>query len=96
MNSEIEKADDADLDKKLFNFTISRNFALKCYAIYEISKLSESDIKYRLSSDYIDKDGNGEPLKFDSIYSNEVQEFLINFYCEYIFQGVSNEFLVRF
>ena len=85
---------------------ISRNFALKCYCIYEISKLSETEIKDRLEADYIDRDGSGgwdgdgegsgEPIKYDSIYSSEVQEFLIRFYCEYVFAGASNEFLERF
>ncbi|MFT9821054.1 CPCC family cysteine-rich protein [Lysinibacillus sp. NPDC056185] len=73
---------------------LSRNFALKCYSINKISSLSENEIKDRLCADYLDD--NGDSIEYSDLYSDEVQNFLINFYCEKIFAGVSNEFLEKF
>jgi len=53
----------------------SRGLALTSYAIYKISSLSKNEIDNILCSDYLDEEG--ETKEYDSVYSPNVQNFLV-------------------
>lgn len=74
---------------------ITRKLALEVFSIYKILKLSEADIENFIFADYCDKE-TGEPIEYNTIYDENIQEFLFNLHTDIILYGVSNEYLQFF
>lgn len=75
--------------------TITRKPAIETFSIYKTSLLSKADIENLLFAEYNDEE-SGEPIAYENIYDDDVQDFLIKFHTEIIFFGISNEYLSRF
>lgn len=74
---------------------MTRRSALKIFSIYQVALLSKVDIDSLLFAGYNDEE-SGEPIMYESIYNDEVQDFLIDFHADVIFFGISNEYLTSF
>lgn len=63
---------------------MTRRSALKIFSIYQVALLSKVDIDSLLFAEYNDKE-SGEPIMYESIYNDEVQDFLIDSHADVIF-----------
>lgn len=73
---------------------IHRKWALTIYAVYRISLLSDSEIKDVLFAEYNDEDGL--PIDYKTPDDENVQDFLVHHFCEYVLYGISNDYLKKF
>ncbi|ECZ6303204.1 hypothetical protein RIV76_001685 [Salmonella enterica] len=74
---------------------ITRKSAIKIFSIYKVSLLSKADIENLLFAEYNDEE-SGEPIIYENIYDDNVQDFLIELHADIIFFGLSNEYLSAF
>lgn len=74
---------------------MTRRTAISFFAIYKVALLTKTEIEDLLFSEYINEE-SGEPILYENIYDDVVQDFLIKLHVEVFFFGVSNEYLKYF
>lgn len=74
---------------------MTRRSAISFFAIYKVALLTKTEIEDLLFSEYINEE-SGEPISYENIYDDVVQDFLIKLHVEVFFFGVSNEHLKYF
>lgn len=74
---------------------MTRRSAISFFAIYKVALLTKTEIEDLLFSEYINEE-SGEPISYENIYDDVVQDFLIKLHVEVFFFGVSNEYLKYF
>ncbi len=74
---------------------ITRKLALETFAIYKILNLSEDDIEDYIFAGYFDQE-TGDPIAYNSIYDENIQNFLVKLHTDTILHGVSNDYLQHF
>ncbi|MCO6550528.1 MAG: hypothetical protein J6580_07580 [Gilliamella sp.] len=74
--------------------TLSRKLALTLLAIEMITQSTKQDIENILFANYLDKEG--QPLAYNNIYDDAIEQFLLGYFVGIKLKGYSNQYLKQY